>query len=279
MKLCYLALKESGFMTNKIGKFPISVAIITKNEAAHLPSCLQSIDFADQIVIVDSGSSDETRRIAEEFGCEVFFEIWKGFGPQKQSAIDKCRNPWILVLDADERIPLETAAVIKKIVQQEPSGHAGYCFPRKNFFQEKWIRHMGWWPDPVIRLFRKNLGRMSMSLVHEAIMIEGTTALLEFPIEHYTESRLSYVLKKIDHYSSLGAEQAYREGKRASAWSAGLRALLTFFQNYFLKLGFLDGAQGLTLSITDSINKFFKYSKISELQREAQQHRRSDSGN
>lgn len=250
-------------------KIPLSVAIITKNEETNLRSCLQSIVFADQIVIVDSGSTDATLQIAEEFGCEIYRESWYGFGPQKQIAIDKCRNPWILVLDADERIPSETAEVIKNIINNPNVKESGFSFPRKNFFQGCWIKHAGWWPDRIVRLFRKKAGRMTKSAVHEAVEVDGLIGDLDVPIEHFTESRLSNILQKIDKYSSLGAEEAFREGKRSSAISAFFRAFLTFVQDYILRGGVLDGMPGLTLAVTDSVNKFFKYAKLSELTRKS----------
>ena len=135
-------------------KVPLAVAIITKNEEENIRSCLQSVSFAGQIVVIDSGSTDATLSIAAEFGCEIYSEAWRGFGPQKQSAIEKCRQPWILVLDADERIPPDTADIIKKIVTDSNVKEAGFSFPRKNYFQGRWIKHAGWWPDRIIRLFR-----------------------------------------------------------------------------------------------------------------------------
>ena len=250
-------------------KVPLSIAIITKNEEANLPLCLKSVSFADQVVVVDSGSEDETVNIASAFGCNVFIESFKGFGLQKQSAINHCRHAWVLVLDADERIPKETASVIKEIVLNEDISVLGYSFPRKNYFQGRWIRHMGWWPDRVVRLFRKDSGRMAEAAVHESVIVSGQVRELNVPIEHFTESSLNKILIKIERYSTLGAEEAFKEGRKASVWSAALRAELAFFQNYFLKLGFLDGRQGLVLAITDSVNKFFKYAKLSELNRSA----------
>jgi len=249
-------------------KIPLSVAIITKDEAANLPGCLKSVAFARQIVVVDSGSTDGTLEIARDFGCDVFVEPWKGFGPQKQMAIDRCREPWVLVLDADERIPPETEAAIRAVVSGGESSASGCSFPRRNFFQGRWIRHMGWWPDRITRLFQNGRGRMTEAPVHEAVDVSGQVVPLESPIEHYTESRLSEILKKIDKYSTLAAEEAFREGRRSSIWGAIVRAELTFFQDYVLRLGFLDGRQGLVLSVTDAVNKFFKYAKLSELNRQ-----------
>ena len=248
-----------------MGKIPLSVAIITKNEEANIRQCLQSVGFAGQIVIVDSGSNDSTLQIASEFNCETYSEEWRGFGPQKQSAIEKCREPWILVLDADERIPRDTAALIKKIVSDSDIREAGFSFPRRNYFQGRWIKHAGWWPDRIVRLFRKEAGRMSAAVVHESVEVQGAIGNLDAVIEHYTESRLSKIIQKIDRYSTLGAETAFKEGKTSSAAGAFVRAFLTFIQDYFFRLGILDGMPGLTLAVTDSVNKFFKYAKLSEL--------------
>ena len=266
---------------NSSSRVPLAVAIITKDEAANLPCCLQSVAFAAQIVVVDSGSTDNTLQIARDFGCDVYEEPWRGgFGAQKQFAIDKCRQPWILVLDADERIPAETMAAITEIVvageTQDRGGTsatdgsglpAGYSFPRKNFFQGRWIRHAGWWPDRLTRLFRRGYGRMSPAAVHEGVEVNGFVAALDCPIEHYTESDLGRILAKIDRYSTLGAREARDAGKQATVAGALSRAVLTFFHGYVLRRGFLDGAPGLTLAVTDAVNKFFKYAKLSELGR------------
>ncbi|TRZ87229.1 glycosyltransferase family 2 protein [bacterium] len=249
-----------------VEKAPLSVAMIVKNEAENLPDCLRSVAFTRQIVVVDSGSGDETIRIASDFGCEVFSEAWRGFGPQKQFAVDRCREEWILVLDADERIPPETARVIRQIIES-PGDANGYSFPRKNFFQGRWIRHAGWWPDRVVRLFRRGKDRLTEAAVHEAIAVEGQVEILEAPIEHWTEGDLGRILRKIDRYSSLGAEEALAAGRRSTIWSAVLRAKWTFFQDYLLRGGFLDGPQGLTLAVTDAVNKFFKYAKLSQMGR------------
>ena len=252
-------------MTEKVS---LSVAMIVKDEAKNLPDCLRSVAFARQIIVVDSGSGDETLRIATDFGCEVFSEAWRGFGPQKQFAVEQCREAWILVLDADERIPPETARVIRQIIDS-PTAAEGYSFPRKNFFQGRWIRHAGWWPDRVVRLFRRGQGRLTEAAVHEAVAVEGQVDALEAPIDHWTEGDLERIIRKIDRYSTLGAQQAFAAGRRSSIGSAFLRAQVTFFQDYLLRGGFLDGPQGLTLAVTDAVNKFFKYAKLSELNRRA----------
>jgi glycosyltransferase involved in cell wall biosynthesis len=147
----------------------VDAGAVAQHLADRPPDCLQSIAFARQIVVVDSGSTDSTLAIADEFGCKIYKETWLGFGPQKQLAIDKCCEPWVLVLDADERIPQETAEIIKKIVTNSIIKEAGFSFPRKNYFQGRWIKHAGWWPDRIIRLFRKESGHMTDAAVHEAV--------------------------------------------------------------------------------------------------------------
>lgn len=252
-------------------KIPISVAVITKNEEGNIGACLASAPFARQLVVVDSGSADATVKIAKEAGAEVFVHPWRGFGPQKQFALDQCRESWIMILDADERIPPETQRVIRQIVRENDQAISGFSFPRKNLFQERWIRHAGWWPDRVVRLFRRGSGGVTDVAVHEAVVVAGAVQDLSCPIEHLVESRLSEIIRKMDHYSTLGAREAFRQGRAATIPSALLRAVVTFFHGYVLRLGFLDGAPGLTLAVTDGINKFFKYAKLAELTRRKEQ--------
>lgn len=261
-------VKNDSLGEYSVQKLPLSIALITKNEEQNIRDCLQSVAFSRQIVIVDSGSTDKTLAIAEEFGCDIYKERWHGFGPQKQLAIDKCTEPWILVLDADERVPPETAGVIEKVISSREIKAAGFSFPRKNYFQGKWIKHAGWWPDRILRLFRSGMGKMTKASVHEAVEVRGCVENLDFPIEHYTENDLSKILQKIDKYSTLGAHEALAAGKQSSPQGAFFRALLTFVQDYFLRGGLLDGKQGLTLAVTDSVNKYFKYAKLSELVKE-----------
>ncbi|MHB8090052.1 MAG: glycosyltransferase family 2 protein [Syntrophales bacterium] len=264
MDECYMKGMEGRTVR---GECPLSVAIIAKNEAKNLSACLESVSFAGQIVVVDSGSADDTLRIAADYGCEIYQEEWRGFGPQKQLAIDRCKLPWVLVLDADERIPEETARVIRELVAGAGQA-AGFSFPRRNYFQGRWIRHAGWWPDRVARLFKNGKGQMTGAMVHEAVVVDGLVEQLAVPIDHYTESRLEMIIPKINRYSTLGAEEAFAAGRRTTIFGAFLRAKITFFQDYLFRGGFLDGPQGFTLAVTDSVNKFFKYAKLAEMSRE-----------
>ena len=245
-------------------KLPLSVAIITRNEEARLPDCLASVAFADDVVVVDAESSDRTVVIANGAGARVFVEPWRGFGVQKQFAIDQCKHLWVLVLDADERIPPETVTEIATLFNSEPR-HAAYSLPRKNFFSGRWIRHAGWWPDRVVRLFRKDSNRMSDHLVHESLQVGGSVGELLNPLIHLTNRNLAQTMNKVNHYSSAGAEEMFARGETASIVKAVARGGWAFLYNYLFRLGFLDGGQGLVIACTDGINKFLKYAKLHEM--------------
>ncbi|HSR36473.1 MAG TPA: glycosyltransferase family 2 protein, partial [Desulfurivibrionaceae bacterium] len=161
----------------------LSVAIITMDEEARLADCLASVAFADEVVVVDSGSTDSTVAIAAGHGAKVVRQEWLGFGRQKQRAIDQCRNQWVLVLDADERIPSATAQEIAAAL--EHPAYAAYSLPRQNFFCGRWLKRAGWWPDRVVRLFDKTKARMSDRLVHEGLVVDGVVGALQGVIVHH----------------------------------------------------------------------------------------------
>jgi len=244
----------------------ISVAVITFNEEDRLPDCLASAAFADDLVVVDSGSTDRTLEIAENFGARVFKKSWSGFGAQKQFAIEQCQGQWILILDADERIPPETAEEITKISQTQIT-FKGYSIARKNYFLDRWIKHAGWWPDRTVRLFCKNSGRMSGQRVHEALRIEGPVTDLQNPMIHYPFRNLHHMMEKMDRYSSAGAKDLYKAGKKSSIIKACARAVWAIVYNYFLRGGFLDGGPGLVIAVSDAANIFFKYAKLNEMRK------------
>ncbi len=247
-------------------KLPLSVAIITKNEEDRLPDCLGSVVFAEEVVVVDSGSTDRTVAIAKECGAKVFEEAWHGFGPQKQMAIDNCSNDWVLVLDADERVSEELAGEIAQVLG-ENAPLVAYSVPRKNYFCGRWLKHAGWWPDRVVRLFLKDKARMSQRLVHEAVETEGPVADLSSPLIHFANKGLEQTLDKVNKYSTAGAEELYGKGKSATVFKAILRAKWAFFHNYILRRGILDGPEGFVMAISDFMNVFFKYAKLRELQK------------
>lgn len=240
----------------------LSVAIITMNEEERLTDCLASVAFADEVVVVDSGSTDRTVAIAEAHGARVIVQAWLGFGRQKQCAIDHCRNRWVLVLDADERIPAATAREIAAAL--EHPAYAAYSLPRQNFFCGRWLKRAGWWPDRVVRLFDKARARMSDRLVHEGVVVDGPVGVLQGVIVHHANRDLTHTLAKINSYSSAGATEMARAGRRGSLIQATGRAFWAFVHNYLVRRGFLDGREGFLQAVCDATNIFFKYAKLWE---------------
>ncbi|MDX9715215.1 MAG: glycosyltransferase family 2 protein [Dissulfurispiraceae bacterium] len=249
-------------MNNKID---ISVAIITKNEEKRLHECLKSVQFANDIIVVDSGSTDNTVEIARSFGCRVYVEEWKGYGPQKNSAIQKSKNEWVLVLDADENIPVETQKKIITVLKN-PKADA-YSFSRKTFFHGKWIRHCGWWPDKIVRLLRKSKGSFQRQ-IHESWATEGSVAHIDAFINHNSFENYSNMLKKLDEYSTATAYELHQANRKVLPTTPILRGLWTFFRIYIIKLGFLAGLDGLVIALTNAGGTFFKYAKLYELQKD-----------
>jgi len=247
-------------------QLPLSVAIITKNEEDRLPDCLASVAFAAEVVVVDSGSTDQTVAIARLFGAAVYEEPWQGFGRQKQLAIDRCGHDWVLVLDADERVSPEAQREIAEVLAAGTC--AAYSLPRKNYFCGRWLRHAGWWPDRVVRLFRKEAARMSERAVHESLEVRGRVGVLRQPLNHYANKDLAQTLDKVNHYSSAGASELFAQGKSASAAKALLRAVWAFLYGYIFRGGFLDKGEGLIMAVSDFMNVFFKYAKLRELQKQ-----------
>ena len=243
----------------------LSIAIITKNEQERLPDCLRSVSFAGDIVVVDSGSTDNTLEIAKDFGCRVYREEWKGYGPQKNSALDKCKNEWVLLLDADERLTDSTREIITKALVQ-PSADA-YMLKRKNYLHGRWMRHSGYWPDLQVRLINRLRGSFH-GTIHERWVTDGRVQALDACIEHCAFSNYSDMLKTLNEYSTIIAKELYASGKRANSLSPMLHGVGMFLKIYLLEMGFLDGMDGLVTAITKAGGSFFKYAKLIELQRE-----------
>ncbi len=249
----------------------LSVVIITKNEATNIARTLASVaELADEIIVVDSGSTDRTLEITRTFGTKVkiFEEEWKGFARQKNSAIEKASGEWILSLDADEVVSAELGQEIREAIAR--TGKTLYTIPRKNFFLGKWIQRGGFYPDRKLRLVPKKIARFEDRAVHEDMKVDGPTENLEGAIIHHAYPTLSSYVEHMNRYSSLGAEMAVANGKRGfSVLNIVVRPWTTFFYNYVLRLGFLDGKEGLLLHLYHSVYVSWKYAKIWEISKNA----------
>jgi glycosyltransferase involved in cell wall biosynthesis len=243
-------------------KAKLSVAIITKNEEGNLPACLESVAFASDIVVVDSGSTDRTVEIAKMAGCRIYVEEWKGFGPQKNSAIEKCLYDWVLVIDADERVPEVTQRRILEILKN-PTADA-YSFKRKNYFHGKWLRFGDAWPDRQVRLVNRKKGCFE-GTIHEKWVTRGVIYHLSEYIEHFSFKNYAEMIKTLNEYSTISAKELFRSGERSSSLIPFTHAFGMFFKLYFLKLGVLDGFDGFVLALLKALGAFFKYAKLREL--------------
>ncbi|EIC28687.1 MULTISPECIES: glycosyltransferase family 2 protein [Methylomicrobium] len=242
----------------------LSVIVITKNEAAHIGRCLESVSWADEIVVLDSGSSDETVAICRRFTDKVFETDWPGFGVQKQRALEKAQGDWLFSIDADEVVTPELRREIELAIASPQLN--GYEIPRLSDYCGRSIRHGGWWPDYVLRLFRREAGRFTDSAVHERIIVQGETGRLQSPLLHEAFVNLDEVLHKVNNYSALGAEMLYRKGVRSSLSKAVLKGVWTFFRTYFVKAALLDGRHGFMLAVSNAEGAYYKYLKLWELQ-------------
>ncbi len=243
----------------------VSVAVITCNEERRLSACLRSASFAGEIVVLDSGSTDKTVEIATSMGARVFEESWRGFSGQKQLAVELCSNHWVLILDADERVPPETARAIREALSSREEAVAAFSFPRKNVFHGRWIRHCGWWPDRIVRLVDRRRGSFDGRAVHERWVTGGREIPLDAPLEHHSFQCYSDLVTKMERYSDLTARAMYEAGGNASPWTPPLHALWMFFRAYVLERGALDGLDGLVISLMNAGGSFFKYAKLREL--------------
>jgi len=247
-------------------KAPLSVAIVAKNEADRISACIDTLGFADEvIVVVDDSSSDETLSIAQSHGCQTICKKWMGYARQKQFAVDMCRNQWVLILDADERIPDPTAEAIQRLLDPPDPEVAAYSLLRKNILHGRWIRRCGWWPDRVLRLVDKTRGAYSHDLVHEQWVTEGAVKEISLVLEHYSFRNYADMLDKLQNYSTLAAHQMFQEGRSASWWTPISHGAWMFIRTYILELGILAGFDGFMISILNAGGSFMKYAKLREL--------------
>lgn len=253
----------------------LSVIIITQDEAAHIEACLDSVAFADEVIVLDSGSTDATRALAQAKGARVErTPDWPGFGPQKNRALALASGDWVLSIDADERVTPELAQAIRRAIAL-PEGPVGYRVARLSEFCGRWIRHGGWWPDRVLRLFRRTSGRFTDDRVHERVVVTGPVGTLEGHFLHYPYASLEAFIRKINHYSTEAARSAHARGRRTSVPGAFGRSFWTFFRQYVVRLGMLDGWQGLVLAGMAATGSFYRYVKLYWLIRQASARSRS----
>jgi len=244
---------------------PLSVVLITHNAVAQLPECLASVAFADEVVVVDSGSGDGTAEVAARYGARVLMKEWLGFGRQKQFAVEQAAHDWVLCLDADERVSPELAASIVRALQA-PAAPA-YRMARRNRFLGRWLRHGEGYPDWSLRLFDRRHARWSDDEVHEKVVYAAAPGTLAGDLLHESGEDLDRYLEKQNRYTALAAQELHRRGRRAGLAELALSPLLRFFKFYLLRLGFLDGLPGLVHISIGCMNSFMKYAKLIELHR------------
>lgn len=244
----------------------LSVVVITLNEAAQITRCLESVAWADECIVLDSGSDDGTVDLARSLGAKVHrSEDWPGFGRQKNRALLHACGDWILSLDADECVTPELGREIQAVIAT-PDACAAYRMPRLSSYCGREMHHSGWWPDRVTRLFRRGSAHFSNDLVHEKLEVAGATGTLQSALHHEAFRNLDEVLEKVNRYSSAGAQMLNRSGRHASLTSAILHGSWAFFRTYFLRAGLLDGREGFMLAVSNAEGTYYRYLKLLELQ-------------
>lgn len=239
----------------------LSVIVITRNEQTNIGECLRSVDFADEIVVLDSNSSDQTAEIARSLGAKVHVTSdWPGFGPQKNRALAIAKGDWVLSIDADERVTSDLKTDILKAVANT-SGVLAFRIPRRSRYCGQFMRYSGWSPDWVVRLFRRGEAQFSDDLVHERLLVQGATGELKSPLLHLSFPDFESVLDKANRYSTAGAQAMRQKGKSASLLSAVGHGAWAFFRTYVLRRGFLDGQLGLALAISNAEGTYYRYAK------------------
>lgn len=240
----------------------LSAIIITRNEQYNIEGCLKSLDFADECIVLDNASTDNTVQLARSLGASVHvMPDWPGFGRQKNRALALAQHEWVLSIDADERVTTELRNAILVAIKN-PNGIDCFSISRSSWFCGRFIRHSGWSPDYVARLFRKGTAKFSDDLVHERLLHHGVEKRLNGVLLHYSFRSFSDVLQKVDQYSTASAKQAHERGQHASIFTALGHGIWSFIRVYFLKFGFLDGAHGLALAISSAEGSYYRYLKL-----------------
>jgi glycosyltransferase involved in cell wall biosynthesis len=243
-------------------KVPISVAVITKNEEQRLGPCLLSVSFADDIVVLDSGSFDRTLDVAKEHGARTFTEKWKGYGPQKQRALDLCKHDMVFMIDADERLMPDGVEIIQSLIAEGNLAPA-YSVKRKSYIGTRWIKGCDWWPDRVTRLVDRKRCHM-VGNIHERVEVDGNTKHLEAVLEHYSFKNYGDLIKKMDLYSDYTSDELIKKGRAVGPLSPVTHGAFMFFKSFIIKKGFIDGFDGFVISLMNAGGAFFKYAKAIE---------------
>jgi glycosyltransferase involved in cell wall biosynthesis len=254
----------------------LSVAMIAMNEESNLPRTLESVKWADEIIVVDSGSKDRTIEIAKSFGAKASYHAFGGHGEQKNVALDLCTSEWILLLDADEALTTELQAEIQTVLSSDPKFDA-YWIPRLNLYFGRWIRHGGFYPDHKLRLFKRGAARLSEGVgPHSTPQFKGPRGTLKHDMLHYAYPTLAIYLEHMARYSSEIAQLLYHDGRTSKSifafiWNSVLNPIATFIYNYFFRLGFLDGREGLILHLNHSVYIHWKFVKAWRLAKNGSQ--------
>lgn len=251
----------------------ISACIITFNEENNIAEAIKSVDWADEILVVDSGSTDKTSEIAQTFGAKVINQEWLGFSNQKQFAVDNASNDWIFSLDSDERVSEKlTEEILSLKNSSKKSLTEGYKIPRLSFYMNRPIKHGGWYPDWQIRFFNRNNSKWKTAIVHESVEVRGIVERLSGDILHYSIENAAYHHRLIgERYAPLAAKQMFNNGRRTSKTKIATVGFTTFVKNYFLKLGFLDGLPGFCIARFAAHHSFLKHLLLWELQNKPEQ--------
>jgi glycosyltransferase involved in cell wall biosynthesis len=246
----------------------LTVLTLTLNEERNIGECLSSVRWADEIIVIDSGSTDRTVEIAREYTDSILTIEWNGYGAARNLGIERARGDWILWLDADERVTEDLAEEIKAILRSPNQRINGYRIARRAYFLGRWIKHAGWYPARATRLFPRTSGTFTETKVHESLRVEGPVADTKHDLLHFTDPDLKHYFTKFNRYTSLAAQDMKSEGRRFSLSDLLVRPPFLFFKMYVLRRGFLDGMQGLILSVVSAGYVFTKYAKLWELNRQ-----------